>query len=192
MDLKRRSFIGTFHELRQELNCPYPIVFLNLIIIYMSHFYGSNLWNLFDIDNVLVSWNNVIRNVFKLPRQCHRFLIEPMSGFPHVLTLLTNRFLKFYNTLYCSPKTVISNLRKFQEIDCRSNFGNNINRICQLNNTLDIFQCYRNSVKYFPITKNDVWRVNLLKELIRYDQEYPLHGFTENEIHSFIENVACA
>ena len=38
VDFKRQSFIGTFHELRQELKCPYPIVFLNLIIIYMSHF----------------------------------------------------------------------------------------------------------------------------------------------------------
>ena len=192
VDLKRRSFIGTFHELRQELKCPYPIVFLNLIIIYMSHFYGSNLWNLFDIDNVLVSWNNVIRNVFKLPRRSHRYLIEPLSQFPHVLTLLTNRFLKFYNTLYCSPKSVISNLRMFQEIDCRSNFGSNINHICQLNNTLDILQCRRNSVKYFPINENDIWRINMLKELIRYDQEFPLHGFTENEINFLIENVACA
>ena len=130
--------------------------------------------------------------MFKLPRQSHRYLIEPMSEFPHVLTLLTNRFLKFYNTLYCSPKKVISNLRKFQEIDCRSNFGNNINHICQLNKTLDVSQCRRNSVKYFPITETDVWRVNLLKELIRYDQEYPLCGFTENEIYFLIENVACA
>ena len=115
-----------------------------------------------------------------------------MSQFPHVLTLLTNRFLKFYNTLYCSPKSVISNLRMFQEIDCRSNFGSNINHICQLNNTLDILQCRRNSVKYFPINENDIWRINMLKELIRYDQEFPLHGFTENEINFLIENVACA
>ena len=191
VDFKRQSFIGTFHELRQELKCPYPIVFLNLIIIYMSHFYGSNLWNLFDIDSVLIAWNNIIRNVFNLPRRSHRYLIEPMSESPHVLTLLTNRFLKFYNSLYCSPKKVISNLRKLQEVDCRSTFGNNINRICRLNNTLDISQCSKNSVKYFPINKNDIWRVNILKELIRYDQKHPIQDFSENDIQFIIENVAC-
>ena len=192
VDLKRKSFIGTFHELRQELKCPYPIVFLNLIIIYMSHFYGSNLWNLFDIENVLIAWNNVIRNVFNLPRRTHRYLIEPISGSPHVLTLLTNRFLKFYNSLYCSPKKIISNLRKLQEIDCRSNFGNNINRICFLNNTFNVFKCGKNVVRYFPIEDNEIWRVNMLNELIRFDQEHPLNGFSVNEIEFLIENVACA
>ena len=82
-------------------------------------------------------------------------------------------------------------MRKLQEIDCRSTFGNNINRICHLNNTLDILQCSKNNVKYFPINDNDVWRVNILKELIRYDQEHPIHGFSENEIQLLIENVAC-
>ena len=51
--------------------------------------------------------------------------------------------------------------------------------------------CSKNSVKYFPINKNDIWRVNILKELIRYDQKHPIQDFSENDIQSIIENVAC-
>ena len=37
---------------------------MNLIKVYLSHIYGSNLWNLFDIDNIYIAWNNkVIRIV---------------------------------------------------------------------------------------------------------------------------------
>ena len=104
-------------------------------MIYNSHFYGSNLWNLFAIDDVYIAWNNVVRMVFDLPRSTHRCLLEPVSEFKHLFTLLTNRFLKFYRTLFLSDKIIISNLRRIQENDCRSNFGSNIRNICILNNS---------------------------------------------------------
>ena len=47
-------------------------------MIYNSHFYGSNLWNLFAIDDVYIAWNNVVRMVFDLPRSTHRCLLEPV------------------------------------------------------------------------------------------------------------------
>ena len=54
VDIKRRSFIGKFHEFRQELKKSHPEVFMTLIMIYNSHFYGSNLWDLFDIDSIYI------------------------------------------------------------------------------------------------------------------------------------------
>ena len=103
-DWKRRIFIGTFFELKQELKSQHPKVFMNLVMVYMSHFYGSNLWNLFDLDNIYVAWNKILRIVFNLPYCTHRYLLEPYSGFSHLFTMLTNRFLKFYETLYLSEK----------------------------------------------------------------------------------------
>ena len=129
--------------MKQELKTQHPLVFMNLIMVYLSHFYGSNLWNLFDIEDICISWNKIVRIVFNLPYCTHRYLIEPFSGFPHVLTMLTNRFLKFYNTLYLSSKIAVSNLRICQENDCRSTFGLNIRNICKQNDTVNIFQCKR-------------------------------------------------
>ena len=192
VDLKRRSFIGKFHEFQQELKNPNPIVFMTLILIYNSHFYGSNLWNLFEIKDVYTAWNNVLRMVFNLPRCTHRNLLEPVTDFKHLFTLLTNRFLKFYSTLYQSGKKIISNLRRIQEKDCRSNFGSNIKNICRCNNTTDILACAKDSVQYFPISLADSWRVHCVKELISIeDNIFQLEGFLPVEIDFLIENLAC-
>ena len=191
VDLRKRTFIGTFFELKQELKTQHPLVFMNLIMVYLSHFYGSNLWNLFDIEDICISWNKIVRIVFNLPYCTHRYLIEPFSGFPHVLTMLTNRFLKFYNTLYLSSKIAVSNLRICQENDCRSTFGLNIRNICQRNDSLNIFQCKKGSVKYFPINDNDLWRVDILKDLIEFKETHIIRGFSSEELFQIINSVAC-
>ena len=148
VDLKKRIFIGTFFELKQELNSPDPLVFMNLVMLYISHFYGSNLWDLFDIDCVYVAWNKIVRIIFDLPPRTHRYLIEPYSGFHHIFTLLINRFMKFYSTIFQSDKKIISNLRLCQENDCRSTFGRNIRNICIRNETMTFLSCKKFALKY--------------------------------------------
>ena len=130
-------------------------------MVYLSHFYGSNLWNLFDIDNIYIAWNKVVRNVFSLPYRTHRYLLEPFSGFKHLFSLLTNSFLKFYERLYNSDKSVIKKLRVAQD-------------------------CEKNGVKYFPIDENKLWRVNFLKDLL-YSDDF----LAENELKDTINYVAC-
>ena len=192
VDLKKRSFIGLFYELRQELKVPHPIVFMNLIQVYMCHFYGSNLWNLFNINDVYIAWNKVVREVFNLPQCTHCYLLEPVSGFLHLFTMLTNRFLKFYRTLYFSDKNVIANLRRCQESDCRSDFGMNIKNICLVNDNLDILECKKNSVKYFPINDCELWRVNFLKEILELKSSGSTNGFTAQELNELLNYVGCS
>ena len=193
VELKKRSFIGTFYELKQELKVQHPIVFMNLIMVYLSHFYGSNLWNLFSIDDMYTAWNKVIRTVFNLPYCTHRYLLEPLSNFTHLFSLLTNRFIKFYSSLYFSNKKVVSNLRVCQQNDCRSTFGLNISNICLANDTVDIFQCTKNGVKYFPIDEADKWRVYILKELfeLKQNKHLTLDLLNSNEIDIWINYAAC-
>ena len=191
VDIKKRSFIGTFYELKQELKSQNPLVFMNLIMVYLSHFYGSNLWNLFDIENIYTAWNKIVRIVFNLPSCTHRYLLEPFSGFTHVLPMLTNRFLKFYNTLYFSDKHAVANLRLCQENDCRSIFGLNIRNICRRNNTENIMDCRKYAVKYFPIPENEIWRVNILKELIDLKESHFVSGFSDEDLFYIVNNVAC-
>ena len=190
-DWKRRIFIGSFFELKQELKSQHPKVLMNLVMVYLSHFYGSNLWNLFEIDNVYVAWNKILRIVFNLPYCTHRYLLEPYSGFSHLLTMLTNRFLKFYKTLYFSEKNVISNLRICQENDCRSTFGQNVRNICLKNNVDTIFECKINAIKYFPIDDRERWRINILRDLISHKDNYSVDYFTQRELEDIIFDVAC-
>ena len=116
-ELRRRSFIGEYNTLVQVLHNKDPIVYMKLIQIYMTHFYGSNLWNLFSpsVEKLFTTWNNMIRTIFKVPRMTHRCLIEVISGSMHLKTLLVNRFLKFYHSLSASVKPIINKLKSTQE-----------------------------------------------------------------------------
>lgn len=193
-DNKRKAFIGEFHALRQELKCQNPVIYMNLINIYFSHFYGSNLWNLFQNDTIYVSWNNIVRNVFNLPRPTHRYFIESVSDQPHLQTVLTNRFIKFYRNLYCSGKPLIRNLLQIQERDRRSNFGFNCGKLCLINNTLNPLCWKRNAVKYKVVADADVWRLPCLFELLDLRDNYSdnlLPNFNLAEISDMIHYIAC-
>ena len=165
-DMKCKSFTGSFHALRQELKSQDPFVLLNLINIYISHFYGSNLWNLFNCDQVYILWNNMIRNVFNLPQQTHRYLIEPISETHHVFSMLTNRFIKFFLRLYSSDKLVIRNLCQLQLFDMRSTFGSNILHICLAQKILNPLNMRKDLLKYKEIPDSEIWRVNFIKDVL--------------------------
>ena len=77
--------------------------------------------------------------------------------------------------------------------DCRSNFGSNIRNICRFNDTYNIHDCIRDSVKYFPINVSDNWRVGFLKELISVNNNNNhLDGLSSEEIKLLLEFVACS
>ena len=87
---------------------------------------------------------------------------------------------------------MIQNLRFFQEKDCRSTFAINIRNICRRNNVDNIFDCEKFGVKYFPINENELWRVNLLKELFDCKDSLIINGFNEIELDDIINYVACS
>ena len=151
------------------------------------------MWDLFNVDNVYTTWNNILRSVYGLPRQTHRYLLEPFTELSHLYTKLTNRFLKFYKSLFYSSKSVIRNLRLCQESDCRSNFGRNIKGICQYNETTDIFKCKTDLIKYKLIPENEKWRVSVLKELVNARTDFlSLTGFSNKDIEDMICYVCCS
>ena len=189
---KRKSFVGEFHALRQELGYQSPVVLINLIKVYLGSYYGSNLWNLFNCKPVYTTWNNVIRNVFQLPACTHTYLIEPISETPHLFTVLINRFIKFYYSLCASDKLLIRNLRIIQENDTRSTFGSNLRNIC-LRTGVDLMHLFeaKNLVKYNMISDSNIWRVSVLKELIDYKNSNLYTFLTFNECQDLINDVAC-
>ena len=66
--VKRGKFIGKINSLLQEFHFVEPNVFMKLVNIYCSSFYGSNLWDLYsaEVDRIFKSWNITVRNVSSL------------------------------------------------------------------------------------------------------------------------------
>ena len=57
-----------------------------------------------------------------------------------------------------------------------------------MNETSNIFECQKNSIKYFPIVEEDLWRVDILKEL---KESLCVEGFSNEELSFMINDIAC-
>ena len=165
---RRGQFIGKLHSLRQEFGDKDPIVYTNLVSIYLSSFYGSNLWNLFDdaAEKLYKSWNIMVRYTFDIPRTTHKYLITPVSQNSHLKEKLVQRFLKFYQTLKTCDKPHRKYLMKLQESDYRSVFGSNVNSITAEASAEDISEVLRSDISYAPVPPDEEWRIPLLLELL--------------------------
>ena len=94
---KRAVFINRVNELSQEFYFAHPSTKVKINNIFNSYFYGSPLWDLFgkEADRLDKTWNVSQRILLGLPRQAHRYFIEPLSGGRHIKFLLYERFIKF-------------------------------------------------------------------------------------------------
>ena len=113
--MKKNIFIGKFHSLCQLIKKKDPEIYVRLIKVYLIHFYGSNLWNLYDksTKKFYTTWYKMIRNVINRPFNTHRYLIEPISGVNHLKTKLTDRFIKFHDSILKCEKNITRNIARF-------------------------------------------------------------------------------
>ena len=137
MNCSRGEFIGNIHSLYQELGHIEPQIFLKLVNIYFSSFYGCTLWD-FEGEHAVklyATWNTMIRNAYDLPYATHRYILKYLSGRKHL-----SRFKKFCMRTENSVKDEITLLYHLQKTDCRSTFGKNYRNVIVENK--DISQPY--------------------------------------------------
>ena len=79
---KRAQYISKCLELDQEFYFASGRTKLRLNAIYNYHFTGSPIWDLFgkQILSLEASYNRSVKNMFNLPLQTHRNLIEHVTG----------------------------------------------------------------------------------------------------------------
>ena len=137
------------------------------------------------------TWNMSIRKMFRLDRTTHRYFIEPISNTPHIKTSLLKRFMKFTNNLACSRKTAAKNLFNIVKDDFMSTTGRNLRKImhyCGKKQISDIITKEISEKIYHPIPTNEIWRLDLVKELLEIrDYNYDLHGWKNEEITDCIQ-----
>ena len=67
--------------------------------------------------------------MLSLPLRTHRYLIEPLTGRPHIIHSLWKDFLKFTNCISQSQKAVLRNMLNLAKQDCRSIMGRNLRKM---------------------------------------------------------------
>ena len=155
----RGEFISNIHSLHQELGMTDPYVFLKLVNIYFTSFYGCVLWdfNSPSIQRLYATWNTMIQNTFDLPYGTHRYILKRISGKLSLKEEFYNRFRKFTQHIVKSGKNEVLHLYNIQKHDSRSIFGSNFRNI--ISQPKDIIAPY-------TVPPGSEWRLNIIKELI--------------------------
>ena len=96
--LKRGQFIGKLNSLRQEFYYVSPQVYVKILNLYATSFYGSYIWNLFskECKRIYISWNIAMRVCYDLNRTTHRYLIESVTGALHPFSIVTSFLSNFW------------------------------------------------------------------------------------------------
>ena len=186
------EFNSKVHSLRQEIGEQYPSVFIKLVNIYLSSFYGSSLWDLSaDTANKLWTvWNTLIRDTYNLPYGTHRYIIADILGPVHLKIKILRRFINFYRLVSKSSKPTIRVLFLKQHDDLRSTFGRNCKYIQDICNVQNINNADVREFKVYPVPPQEEWRLPLLEELIQIkDHHMNLDNFTTRELGHLIEQV---
>ena len=192
MSVKGCQYNSKVNSLLQEFYSSEPGILLKAINCYATSFTGSQLWGLFtrDCERLYKSWNVTIRNVFKVDKRTHRYLLEPVSRVPHMKTMLICRFITFAQKLINNSKFSARFLSNLSLFDKRTVFGQNVAGIlssCNLEE--DDFDKLsksfaKNNVSYWQDEEEDcLWRVPLIDEIIELRSgKKEIDGFSHKEL----------
>ena len=193
--VKAAKYIDKNNSIQQEFYFAHPESKVKLNNIYNGHWTGSQLWKLGskELQKIEGTYNKSVKIMYDLPWARHRYLIEPLTGFPHVRRVLVGRYLSFVKMIQKSGKFSVIQLLDTILRDVRFSTGSNITTIMLMtdNNCIEDLEHGRTEVKYHEIEDSEAWRVDFLKEVV--DIKYGnllVPGFDLEELE-FIQEQLC-
>ena len=194
---KRAQYVAKNNELMQEFHYAHPTTKVMVNNIFNTHFYGSPLWDLFSPSFVKLqkTWNVSHRIMFSLPRETHKYLIEPLSGQTHIVFSIWKRFIKFIRNITKSTKSVLRNIFRLVKFDCRSVTGRNLRNV-MLSSKQDVYneadlKLDLTKMIYCKIPDNELWRVSLIQDILDVKSgKMKLENFSNEELET-INRLAC-
>ena len=192
---KRAIYINKTNQLRQEFCFSHPNTTIRINNIFNSYFYGSPLWDLFgtEAERLEKTWNISLRLMLGIPRDSHRFFLEPMSASTHIMHSLYRRYMKFINTIRMSTRRSLTSMLEIVMLECRSNTGRNLRRIMKKVNKHSINDIELKDIQmltYKRVPDNEDWKIDLAKELLKVkNNDLFIDNFTNEEISDLLIDV---
>ena len=194
--IKRAAFINKNNDILQEFCFTHPDTKIKLNGIYNSHFTGSCLWDLFSREAEMVekTWNVAMRLMLDIPRESHRYLIEPLSKVPHIKIILAKRFLTFLDQIRNSDKSASKFLLETILFDTRSTTGSNLRNILLKTDKTDVSElCPEDTsqMKYHTIPREEEWRLPFIYDILeaKHDQQL-ISNMSDSDLDDMI-SVLC-
>ena len=192
---KRAMFIKRVNELNQEFSYAHPLTKIKVNKLFNTHFYGSQLWDLLSNEAVRLekTWNTSHRILLGIPRDSHRYFIEPLTETPHIKFTLLKRFLKFVESIQSSEKMVLKKMLAMIKQDCRSTTGRNLRKIMLLLGKTDFDKIssddFRDQI-YVQVPSEEEWKIHLAKELLQAkNDEVVIDNFTHGQLDEILNTI---
>ena len=195
MRVKRAQYITKNNELCQEFLPCHPRAKFHLNYVYNSSFSGSPLWDLFSRESKMIenTWNTSFRIMFDLSFRTHRYFVQAVSGKDHIKNILLKRFLGFLNQIRKSTKLLPGALLRLVSHDTRSTTGSNLRNILMLTDKHKIEDITIKDIDdfcYAPARQEDLWKIDMVKELIEVRAEqFDVPDFSREELDDILEHL---
>ena len=168
---KRATYINKVNGLTQEFYFAHPMTKIRINNIFNSHFYASALWDLFGIEALRLgkSWNVSQIIMLGIPRNSHRYFIEPLSETKQITFSLFKRYIKFVDSIESSSKSVLREMLFIVRHDYRSNTGQNLRKLMKIAGKTRIDDLKKgdfDDLVHNEIPRGQEWKIRLAEGLI--------------------------
>ena len=193
--IKAASYIDKNNSILQEFYFAHPESKVKLNNIYNGHWTGSQLWKFGskELDKLEGTYNKSVKIMYDLPWATHRYLIEPLTGLPHVRRIWVKRYLSFVKMIRNSRKPSVIQLLDTVLRDVRLTTGSNLRTIMLLTdkNSIEDLEFGKVDVKYHEIQESEAWRVDFIREVVDVKiGDLVVPGFDLEELE-FIQEQLC-
>ena len=196
---KRAIFFDRVHQVHQQFGQYHPKLVLNLISIYSTALYGSNLWQICSEEHFKLnrSWNTAVKIVWDLPHPTHKRFLESICPVPHLESVLTGRYVSFVQSLVKSDKSLLRMILSSTSSDLSSLTGQNVSFLQQKHKLPNLKALFdgKNSLKSLrvhPLPNEELWKINLLTEISLIRKEHISVQFDDNSLEEILEFVCTA
>ena len=169
--MKKAKYVERNNELNQEFPYAHPDIKCKINRIYNSSFSGSVLYDLTSdpVKMLVNSWSVSVRQMWLLPFNAHRYLIEPLAG-EHAYTMVLVRFVKFIQNIKKSAKMAVQCMLHKVIENVSTVTGKNVRYIqdqigsqCDLLNTSSGW--LKKRLSFCPMNHDEQWRIGLIREV---------------------------
>ena len=193
--VKRAQFIERNCELNREFPLAHPDVKSKINRIFNSSFPGSVLWDLSGINTtqLINSWSVVVRHMWSLPDNSHRFFIEALGG-PHAKLMLMCRYVNFVRNINKSSRPAAiyllnRSMKNVNTVTCR-----NIHYILKETGESDILTVNIGQLKknyhFVQMNPDDAWKIDFVREITNVKQnvlEIDQNQMTDEELSDIVD-----
>ena len=128
-----------------------------------------------------------------IPRNSHRYFIEPLSDTKHITFSLLKRYIKFVDSIESSSKSVLKRMLRIVRRGCRSNPWKNFRKLMRIAGKTSIDDLKKgdfNDLIYSEIPAGEEWKIRLAEERIEIKKGIMVSRFLlSNEINEILTYI---